>query len=78
MQWLPSCTDTANLIPLKKWLGASILWCSIIKGTQRPWKPWPDTSLSIYLDVLAFRSESGKKPTLPGIESLSVYLEVQI
>jgi hypothetical protein len=45
---------------------------------QRPWKPWPDISISIYLDVLAFRSESGKKPTLPGIESLPVYLEVKI
>lgn len=37
-----------------------------------------DISISIYLDVLAFRSESGKKPTLPEIESLPVYLEVKI
>lgn len=47
-------------------------------GNCRPWQPWPDTSISIYrlpgLQDLFWKGAS----TLPGIESLLVYLEMQI
>lgn len=31
---------------------------------RRPWQPWPDASVSVYPDSLAFRTCPGKEPTL--------------
>lgn len=59
-------------------VGVSVLLRSITQGTRKPWQPWPDTSISIYPDSLAFRTFWKGTNTLPGIENLLVYLEVQI
>ena len=59
-------------------MGSSVLLDSITQGTQKPWQLWSDTPISIYPDYLAFRAFWKGANTLPGIENLLVYLEVQI
>lgn len=59
-------------------VGRSVMPGSIAQGTQNPWQPWPNTSISIYPDSLAFRTFWKGADTLPGTESLLVHEEVQI
>lgn len=54
-----TCSQPSSSQPLP-----SALLGSLTQGTQRPWWPWPDTSISIYPDFLAFRTCYGKDPML--------------